>query len=60
MVFKHLPSSLFLMAVPLAPSGKWAIALFFAREALVARQHGQKLGVEIVGGTIKPFSREIL
>jgi MFS family permease len=35
MVFTHLPSSLFLMAVPLAPSAKWAIALFFAREALV-------------------------
>jgi predicted MFS family arabinose efflux permease len=35
MVFTHLPSSIFLMAVPLAPSAKWAIALFFAREALV-------------------------
>ena len=29
MVFTHLPSSLFLMAVPLAPSAKWAIRLFF-------------------------------
>jgi predicted MFS family arabinose efflux permease len=35
MVFTHLPSSLFLMAVPFAPSAKWAIVLFFAREALV-------------------------
>jgi len=35
MVFTHLPSSLFLMAVPFAPSTKWAIVLFFAREALV-------------------------
>jgi MFS family permease len=35
MVFTHLPSSLFLIAVPLAPSAKWAITLFFAREALV-------------------------
>jgi MFS family permease len=35
MVFTHLPSSLFLMAIPLAPSAKWAILLFFAREALV-------------------------
>src|SRR5438874_3839350 len=35
MVFTHLPSSLFLMAVPFAPSAKFAILLFFAREALV-------------------------
>jgi MFS family permease len=35
MVFTHLPSSLFLMAVPFAPSVKWAIILFFCREALV-------------------------
>jgi MFS family permease len=35
MVFTHLPSSLFLMAVPFAPSFKWAILLFLCREALV-------------------------
>jgi len=35
MVFTHLPSSLFLMAVPLAPSFKWAVALLLCREALV-------------------------
>jgi MFS family permease len=35
MVFTHLPSSLFLMAVPFAPSFKWAAVLFFCREALV-------------------------
>jgi len=35
MVFTHIPSSLFLMAVPLAPSLGWAVALFLAREALV-------------------------
>ena len=35
MVFTHLPSSLFLMAVPFAPSLKWALALFLCREALV-------------------------
>lgn len=35
MVFTHIPSSLFLMAVPLAPSPAWAIALFLGREALV-------------------------
>jgi MFS family permease len=35
MVLTHLPSSLVLMAVPFAPSPKWAILLFFAREALV-------------------------
>ncbi len=35
MVFTHIPSSLFLIAVPLAPSMGWAAALFLAREALV-------------------------
>ena len=35
MVFTHLPSSLFLIAVPFAPSFKWAILLFLCREALV-------------------------
>jgi MFS family permease len=35
MVFTHLPSSLFLLAVPLAPSFPVAAALLLAREALV-------------------------
>lgn len=35
MVFTHLPSSLFLMAVPFAPSLRWAVVLFLCREALV-------------------------
>jgi MFS family permease len=35
MVFTHLPSSLFLMAAPVAASGAVASALFLAREALV-------------------------
>ena len=35
MVFTHLPSSLLLMATPLAPSGAAAAILFLAREALV-------------------------
>jgi predicted MFS family arabinose efflux permease len=35
MVFTHLPSSLLLMAVPLAPSFKWAVVFFLCREALV-------------------------
>jgi MFS family permease len=35
MVFTHLPSSLFLIAVPFAPSLKLAILLFLCREALV-------------------------
>lgn len=35
MVLTHLPSSLFLMAAPLAPSGGLAVALFLAREVLV-------------------------
>ena len=35
MVFTHIPSNLFLMAVPLAPSFGWAVAFLLAREALV-------------------------
>ena len=35
MVFTHLPSSLFLIAVPFASSSKVAIGLFLLREALV-------------------------
>ena len=35
MVFTHLPSSLFLIAVPFAPPFKWAVFLFLCREALV-------------------------
>ncbi len=35
MVFTHIPSSLFLLAVPFASSVGWATALFLAREALV-------------------------
>jgi predicted MFS family arabinose efflux permease len=35
MVFTHLPSSLFLIAVPLAPSSGFAIVLFLLRESLV-------------------------
>ncbi len=35
MVFTHIPSSFFIMAVPLAPSFAWAVALLLAREATV-------------------------
>ena len=35
MVFTHIPSSLFLIAVPFAPTATWAMALFLARESLV-------------------------
>jgi len=35
MVFTHIPSSIFLIAVPFAPNATWAVALFLAREALV-------------------------
>lgn len=35
MVFTHLPSSVFLIAVPLAPSPVWAVVLFLLRESLV-------------------------
>ncbi|HEY6351666.1 MAG TPA: MFS transporter [Candidatus Angelobacter sp.] len=35
MVFTHLPSSIFLIAVPFAPSARWAVMLFLLRESLV-------------------------
>ena len=35
MVFTHLPSSLLLLAVPLAPTFAWAVAIFLLRECLV-------------------------
>lgn len=35
MVFTHIPSSLFLLALPFAPSFSWAVACFLARESLV-------------------------
>jgi MFS family permease len=35
MVFTHLPSSLLLLAVPLAPTFGWAVAIFLLRECLV-------------------------
>lgn len=35
MVFTHIPSSLLLMAVPLAPSSRWAVAFYLAWESLV-------------------------
>ena len=35
MVFTHLPSSVFLIMVPLAKSPAWAMALFLLRESLV-------------------------
>lgn len=35
MVFTHLPSSVFLLAVPLAPNITWAVVLFLCRESVV-------------------------
>ncbi len=35
MVFTHLPSSIFLIAASIAPSPRWAVALFLLRESLV-------------------------
>ncbi len=35
MIFTHIPSSLFLMALPFAPSPGWAILFLLCREALV-------------------------
>jgi predicted MFS family arabinose efflux permease len=35
MVLTHLPSSIFLILVPLAPTATWAVVLFLLRESLV-------------------------
>ena len=58
MVFTHLPSSLFLMAVPFAPSFKWAVALFLCREALVEMDvpTRQSYVAALVGPTERTFA----
>lgn len=58
MVFTHLPSSLFLMAVPFAPSLKWAVLLFLCREALVEMDvpTRQSYVAALVGPTERTFA----
>jgi MFS family permease len=55
MVFTHLPSSLFLIAVPFAPSFKVAILLFLYREALVEMDVPTRQSY--VAGVVRPNER---
>ena len=55
MVFTHLPSSLFLIAVPFAPSSKWAIVLFLLRESLVEMDVPTRQSY--VAALVKPHER---
>ena len=55
MVFTHLPSSLFLMAVPFAPSFKWAVLFFLCREALVEMDVPTRQSY--VAAVVKPSER---
>jgi predicted MFS family arabinose efflux permease len=55
MVFTHLPSSVFLVAVPLASSAKWAIALFLLRETFVEMDVPTRQSY--VAALVKPHER---
>jgi MFS family permease len=55
MVFTHLPSSLFLIAVPLASSPKWAITLFLLRETFVEMDVPTRQSY--VAALVKPYER---
>jgi MFS family permease len=55
MVLTHLPSSLFLIAVPFASSFKWAVLLFFCREALVEMDVPTRQSY--VAATVRPDER---
>jgi MFS family permease len=55
MVFTHLPSSLFLIAVAFASSPKWAIALFLLREAFVEMDVPTRQSY--VAALVKPHER---
>jgi MFS family permease len=61
MVFTHLPSSLFLMALPFAPSFPWAVVLFLARESLVEMDvpTRQSYIVAVVAPTERTFASGI-
>ena len=55
MVFTHLPSSVFLLLVPLASSSKWAIALFLLRETFVEMDVPTRQSY--VAALVKPHER---
>jgi MFS family permease len=55
MVFTHLPSSLFLLAVPFAPSFKVAVLLLLCREALVEMDVPTRQSY--VAAVVKPSER---
>jgi MFS family permease len=55
MVFTHLPSSLFLIAVPFASSSRWAIVLFLLRESLVEMDVPTRQSY--VAALVKPHER---
>jgi MFS family permease len=57
MVFTHLPSSIFLMAVPFATSFKWAAIFFFCREALVEMDVPTRQSY--VAALVKPAERTL-
>ncbi len=58
MVFTHLPSSLFLMAVPFVPSTSWAVLFFLLRESLVEMDvpTRQSYVAAMVGPTERTFA----
>ena len=55
MVFTHLPSSVFLVAVPLASGPRWAVALFLLREAFVEMDVPTRQSY--VAALVKPHER---
>ena len=56
MVFTHLlPSSVFLLLVPLASSPKWAVALFLLRETFVEMDVPTRQSY--VAAVVKPYER---
>ncbi len=55
MVFTHLPSSVFLLLVPLASTPKWAIALFLLRETFVEMDVPTRQSY--VAALVKPHER---
>lgn len=55
MVFTHLPSSIFLIAVPFAPSPRWAVVLFLLRESLVEMDVPTRQSY--VGAVVRPSER---
>jgi len=61
MVFTHLPSSLFLIAVPFAPSARWAVVLFLLRESLVEMDvpTRQSYVAAVVGASERSFASGI-